>query len=100
RGTEGGKRQRVLRHGEELREEPDAARGLAARAFELIVEGRVLELLQVERGGVFHEQHARTIGEEVAEETLDERADAREHFTGDDDEDLHRDELPETREMR
>jgi hypothetical protein len=43
-------------------------RGLAAGALEVIVEIRILELRQIERGGVAHEAHADVVREEVAEQ--------------------------------
>jgi hypothetical protein len=39
----------------------------------VIVELRIFELRQIERGGVLHQLHAHRIGEEIAEQALDER---------------------------
>jgi len=71
---------------------------LPARALEVIVELRVLELREVERGGVPHEAHAHAIGEQVAEQRLHERRGAREELTGDDDTELDAHDVPQRRQ--
>ena len=70
--------QRVLSHGQYLAEQTDAANGLPSRALQEIVEGRIFELRQVERGGVLHDANADAIREQVAEETLNQNRGARE----------------------
>jgi hypothetical protein len=55
-------------HVQSLTQECDASRGLAPRALELVVEVRVLELLQVQGRRVAHDAHTECVGEEVADE--------------------------------
>jgi hypothetical protein len=56
----------VLDRRQDQAEQGDAADRLPPRPLEAVVQLRVLELLQVKRGGVAHEVHAGAVGEEVA----------------------------------
>jgi hypothetical protein len=62
----------VLSGREQQGEQSDAADGLAAGALEVIVGIRVLELGEVERRRVLHQAHADLVGEQVAEQTLEQ----------------------------
>jgi hypothetical protein len=91
--------QRVLRHRQQLREEANPADGLSPRALEVVIEGGVLELCEVEGRRVLHEPNADVIREEVAEQTLDECRAPREHLAAEDDGQLERDQPPERRQV-
>ena len=65
------------------------------RALEVIVELRVLELMQIERGRVLHDADADAIREQVAEQSLDEGRRAREQLTADDGAHFDGDEHPQ-----
>jgi hypothetical protein len=95
RDDERRERQRVLPHAQQLREQPHPPRGLPPRALELVVERRVLELREVERGGVLHEAHARRVGEAVAQQALEQRRRAGEQVAAHHQGDLERHEAPE-----
>jgi hypothetical protein len=75
-------------HAEELREQADPPHRLPPRALEVVVELRVLELRQVERGGVLHEPHRDAVREQVAQQALHEHGGAREHLPTDHDREL------------
>ena len=66
---------------EQQGEQPDASDRLPAGALQLVVDLGVLELLQIERGRVSHELHAGAIGEEVAQQALEQRGDPRQPLT-------------------
>ena len=70
--AEADDRDDVLRLAEDLAHQHHPAGRLAAGAFELVVEVGVLEVGEVERGGVGHEADARLVREEVAEERVEE----------------------------
>ena len=78
----------------------DATRRSLPRALELIVELRILELLQVERRGVLHDADADPIREQIAEQALDESRRAREQLADDDRSHLERDEHPQVASSR
>jgi hypothetical protein len=61
----------------------------------VVVELGVLELLEVERGGVLHEAHAHPVAEHLSEQPLQERRRAAEQVAAEHDRDLEGDELPE-----
>jgi len=71
---------------------------MAMRPMRAVVCRRVLELRQVERGGVTHEADAHGVREQVAEQRLDERRGTREEFAENDDPQLNDDHVPERRE--
>ena len=59
----------ALPHAEQLYEKLNAARRPLPRPLEVIVELRILELMEVERCGVLHDSNADPIREHVAEES-------------------------------
>ncbi len=63
----------VLQCRQQHGEEPDPPHGLPPGPLQLIVDFGVLELLQVERRRMLHQLNAGAIGEEVAQETLQQR---------------------------
>jgi hypothetical protein len=75
---EGGDGDDVLRLPEELAHERHPPRRLAAGALQPVLRLGVLEVLEVECGGVLHELHARHVREALAEQRVDERDDAPE----------------------
>ena len=77
RRGEGDEGDDLLHRREQEREQPDAADRLPPRPLELVVQLGVLELLQVERRRVAHQLDARLVGEEIAEQALEQRRDAR-----------------------
>ena len=60
----------VLRLAEELAHQRRAAHGLAPRAIQPVLQLAVLEVLEVERGGVLHEPDARGVGEPLGEQRV------------------------------
>ena len=73
RGHERGEGERALAHAEQERDEGEPTDGLSPGPLQVVVELRVLEVLQVERGGVLHQPHAHAVAEKVAEQRLHER---------------------------
>ncbi len=65
----------VLQRRQQHGEEPDPPHRLPPGPLQLVVDLRVLELLQVERRGVLHQLDAGPVGEEVAQETLQQGGD-------------------------
>ena len=98
RGAEGAERDDVLPHREEHRDQPDARRRLPARALEVVVEVRVLELLEIQRRRVAHEAHADVVREQIPQQRLDQRRGAREQLSCDDDRQLERHDPPQVGE--
>jgi hypothetical protein len=98
RRAERSERDQVLAHRQQHGDEPDARRRLPARSLEMIVEVGVLELLEIEGGGVAHQAHADVVREQVAEQRLDERRCPGEQLTDDDDRELERDDSPQVAE--
>ena len=68
RREQGGERDQLLAHVQRLAEQGDAAHRLAPGALQLVVELRVLELLEIERRGVPHDADAHVVGEQVADQ--------------------------------
>jgi len=62
----------ILALAEDLAHEHGAGEGLAAGALELVVEGAVFELVEVEAGGVLHEADGGLVGEQVAEQRVEQ----------------------------
>ena len=62
----------VLALGQHLAHEHGAREGLAAGALQLVVEGAVLELVEVELGRVLHEADGGLVGEQVAEQRIEQ----------------------------
>jgi len=60
----------------------------------MIVELRILELVQVELRGVLHDLDADPIREQIGEQSFDETRRARQQLAADDDRHLERDEHP------
>jgi hypothetical protein len=69
----------VLRLAEDLAHERRAARRLAARAVEPVLQLAVLEVLEVERRRVLHQADAGRVREALGQEAVDERDDAAHH---------------------
>ncbi len=88
-------REDALRHAEQLREQRDATGRPLPRALEMIVERRILELVQIERRRVLHDADADPIREQVAEQAFDKPGRAREELAASGDSHLERDEHPE-----
>ena len=78
-GRKTGHGDEVLRLGEELAHERHAAAGLAARAFELVLEFGVLEILEVEGCGMLHQSHARTRADPLGQQAVEEGDDAAQY---------------------
>ena len=93
RRGQGGKRDRVLDRREQQGEEADPAHRLAPSPLELVVDLGVLELLQVEGGRVTHELDARLVGEEIAEQALEQGRDAGQPLAHHGDDELQREQL-------
>jgi hypothetical protein len=70
---QGNQRDEVLRRSQNQREQADTADSLPPRPLEMIVDLGVLELGEIERGGVLHEAHTEPIGEEIAQQALEQR---------------------------
>ena len=66
----------VLRLPQQLRHQREAAAGLPARPLELVLKLRILEIFQIEGGGVFHQTDARGVGHALRQEAVDELDDA------------------------
>ena len=64
---------------EQLRHQGEAAAGLPARPFELVLELRVLEIFQIEGGGMLHQADARGIGHPLRQQAVDQLDDAAQH---------------------
>ena len=73
----------ILRLAEQLRQQRTAAGDLAPRAVEAILQVGVLEVLQVERGGVLHEANAGRVRIHLRQQRIDQRDDAAEDVRGD-----------------
>ena len=63
----------VLYLGEHLRHEDGAARCLTAGAFELVIKGGVFKLVEVQPGGVANQVYRGAVGEEVAQQAVQQR---------------------------
>ncbi len=82
RDRDGHERDHALHGGEQQREEAQAADGLAAGTLQPVVDLRVLQLLEVQRGGVAHQPHAGVVGEPVAQKTLEQPSRPAQHRAG------------------
>ncbi len=60
----------VLHLAEQLAHQVHAPHRLATRAVELVLQVRVLEILQVERGRVLHQTHAGRVGEQFGQQRI------------------------------
>ena len=98
-GGEGDDGDEVLPLVEHLPDEAEAARRLPPGALELVVEVGVLEVLQVQLGGVLHQPHRRLVREEVAEEAVEEGGGAAQDVREDGEAELDGDERPERAEV-
>ena len=78
-GREAGHGDEVLRLREELAHQGHAAAGLAAGAFELVLELGILEILEVEGCGMFHQPHARTGADALGQHPVEQRDHAAQH---------------------
>ena len=67
---EGDQGDQVLHRSEELGEQADASHRLPAGPLQPVIGLRILELLQVEAGGMLHELNAGPVGEEIAQQAL------------------------------
>ena len=97
RRRQGDQRDRVLHRGEQQGEEPDPAHRLPPGALQLVVDLRVLELLQVERRGVPHQLDAGAVGEEIAQQALEQRREPGQPLAHQRDRELERQQLAEPR---
>lgn len=79
----------------DLREHAEAGGGLAAGAFEFVIEDGIFEAGKIERGGMAHEADADVVGETVAEEGFGEAGGAHEEVAGDGEGEFGGDEGPE-----
>ena len=70
----------VLQRGQQQGEQADPPHGLPPGPLQLVVQLGVLELLEVERGRVPHELDAGPVGEQVAQQALEQRGDAAQPF--------------------
>jgi len=77
-----------LTHREQLREQADPARGLALRPLQSIVKRGILEMTQIERGGVAYKLLAELVGAKVAKEAFDRRRRLVQRLAGRDDDEL------------
>ena len=62
----------ILGLAEHLRHEHGAGKRLATGPLQLVVEGAVLELVEVELGGVLHQADGGLVGEQVAEQRIEQ----------------------------
>ena len=72
----------VLRLAQQLRHQRAAPRDLATRAVELVLQVGVLEVLEVERRGVFHQLDAGAVGIQLRQQRVDQADDAAEDVGG------------------
>lgn len=79
----------------DLGEHAEAGGGLAAGAFEFVVEDGVFKAGEIEGGGVAHEADADVVGEAVTEEAFGEAGGAHEEVAGDGKGEFSGDEGPE-----
>ena len=89
----------VLRLAEELADEARAARGLAPRALQPVLQLAVLEVLEVERGRVLHEPQARLVAELLGQQRIEQRDEAAEHVGGDREPELQREQPADAVEL-
>src|ERR1051325_11473601 len=87
-------RQGILSDRENLREQPNPACGLLARSLQLVVEGRVFKLIQVERCGMLHQTHAGMIREEITKKAFDEGGGCGQHLAQEYDAEFNGDQFP------
>ena len=78
----------VLGRREQQRDQADPPHRLAARPLEVVVGLRVLVLGQIEGGGVLHQPHADSVGEQVAQQALEQRGEPRQSLAPDRDGEL------------
>ena len=81
-------RDQVLEAGEYAGEEPDPPHRLPAGPLQLVVDLGVLELLEIERGRVLHQLNAGAVGEQVAQQTLQQGRGTGQDFADDCDAEL------------
>ncbi len=78
-GGEGDHGEDVLGLAEQLAHQRAAAHGLAARAFQLVLQLAVFEVFQIQRRRVFHQPHAGGIDVQLGQRGIDESDRAPEH---------------------
>ena len=93
-------RQHVLPHREELCEQADAVGRLPPCPLKPVIERGVFEVIQIKGGSVLHQAHAGRVGEEFAEQALDQHRGPGQHLPNEHDDDLERHELPQPRDVR
>src|SRR5262249_22807289 len=91
---ERNKGKQVLDKVEQLGHQSYSTGSLLASSFELIVESRILELVEVQCGGVFHQSDAGTVREEIAEKAFHKRRSAAKQVASQYDTNLGRDQFP------
>ncbi len=79
------------------REQSDPSDRLTPRPLELVVHLGVLELLEVEHRRMTHQLDAGAVGEEIAEEALEQRRDPGQSLTGQGNRHFDREQLDESR---
>ncbi|MNN05900.1 hypothetical protein D3C81_1186750 [compost metagenome] len=74
---------RILHLAEQLAHQVHPAHGLAPRTVQLVLQVRVLEVLQVQGGCVFHQAHAGDVGEQFRQQGIGVADQAAEQVRGD-----------------
>ncbi len=100
RRGQGDQGDQVLQRRQQHRKQADAADRLPPGPLQLVVDLRVLELLQVEIGGVLHELHAGPVGEQVSQEALEQGRYSAQSFAHQGDAELDADQDRETAPRR
>lgn len=96
RNAERCEREPILPHPQDLGEQAYSVGCLSSCPFKFVIEARVFKLGKIKRGGMFHQQDAGAIGDEIAEKALDQRRSSGEKLPRDDDANLERYELPQS----
>ena len=88
---EGQHGQDVLHLPEDLAHQGHAARGLTAGAVQLVLEGRVLEILQIQVGCMFHQIHGHGDGQPFRQQRVDQPDQPPQQVRGDGQPEFQRD---------
>ena len=78
--AEADHRHDVLKLAEQLRHQRHAPARLPPRPLQLVLERGILEILEVQRCGVFHQADARRVADLVAQQPVDQRHHPRQHI--------------------
>ena len=98
-GREAHHGHRVLRLPEQLAHQVHAAHGLAPRAVQLVLQVGVLEVLQVERGGVLHQPDAGGVGEQLRQRRVGVAHQPAEHVRADRQSELQQQQPQQVRQL-